>query len=185
MAHSHDHGHAPDYRAAIEEQRAAKDAFFRASPHSPLPDDQRTSFGGLAYFPVGEAYSIDGLSLLPYVGDGPAAFAMPTSDDRTRDAHRAGSFVFEIRGLRQVLTAYELPETSGHGLFVPFLDATSGIETYGAGRYLDVEPDHDGLYTIDFNLAYHPFCAYAPHYSCPLTPAENRLGVRVEAGERS
>jgi uncharacterized protein (DUF1684 family) len=69
-------------------------------------------------------------------------------------------------------------------VFVPFLDATSGKETYGAGRYLDLEPDEDGTYAIDFNLAYHPSCVYSPRFSCPLTPAENRLPVRIEAGER-
>src|SRR5438477_496219 len=69
-------------------------------------------------------------------------------------------------------------------LFLPFLDATSGTETYGAGRYLDLEPDEDGTYAIDFNLAYHPSCVYAPQFSCPLTPAENRLPVPIEAGER-
>jgi uncharacterized protein (DUF1684 family) len=69
-------------------------------------------------------------------------------------------------------------------MFLPFLDATSGSETYGAGRYLDLEPDEDGTYAIDFNLAYHPSCVYAPQYSSPLTPAENRLPIRIEAGER-
>ena len=69
-------------------------------------------------------------------------------------------------------------------LFVPFVDATSGSETYGAGRYLDLEPEDDGTYTLDFNLAYHPSCVYDPKFSCPLTPSENRLPVRIEAGER-
>ena len=69
-------------------------------------------------------------------------------------------------------------------VFVPFIDATSGHETYGAGRYLDLEAEPDGTYSLDFNLAYHPYCVYAPTYSCPLTPAENRLPVRIEAGER-
>jgi uncharacterized protein (DUF1684 family) len=55
-------------------------------------------------------------------------------------------------------------------VFLPFLDATSGSETYGAGRYLDLEPDEDGTYAIDFNLAYHPSCVYSPRFSCPLTP---------------
>jgi len=69
-------------------------------------------------------------------------------------------------------------------LFVPFLDGTSGRETYGAGRYLDLAPEDDGTWTLDFNLAYHPSCVYDPEYSCPLTPAENRLPIRIEAGER-
>lgn len=69
-------------------------------------------------------------------------------------------------------------------LFVPFLDATSGSATYGAGRYLDLDPEPDGSYVLDFSLAYQPFCAYSADYSCPLTPPENRLAVSIEAGER-
>ena len=82
-----------------------------------------------------------------------------------------------------MLAAYKLAHSDG-SLFVPFLDATSGPETYGAGRYLDVEPEPDGTYVLDFNAAYHPYCAHASDYSCPLTPAENRLPDRIEAGER-
>ncbi len=67
---------------------------------------------------------------------------------------------------------------------MPFRDATSGTETYGAGRYLDLEPLPDGSYDLDFNLAYSPYCAYSPSYSCPLPPPENRLGARILAGER-
>jgi len=97
----------------------------------------------------------------------------------------AGTFSFDLGGETRQLTAYELEGAHSDGrLFLPFLDATSGTETYGAGRYLDLEPDEDGTYAIDFNLAYHPSCVYAPQFSCPLTPAENRLPVRIEAGER-
>jgi uncharacterized protein (DUF1684 family) len=67
---------------------------------------------------------------------------------------------------------------------VPFADATSGTETYGAGRYLDIEREDDGTYSLDFNLAYHPSCVYDVKFSCPLTPAENRLRVPIRAGER-
>jgi uncharacterized protein (DUF1684 family) len=67
---------------------------------------------------------------------------------------------------------------------VPFVDATSGSETYGAGRYLDIEREEDGTYSLDFNLAYHPSCVYDARFSCPLTPAENRLAVSIRAGER-
>ena len=67
---------------------------------------------------------------------------------------------------------------------MPFLDATSGTETYGAGRYLDIGREEDGTYSLDFNLAYHPSCVYDIKFSCPLTPAVNRLSVPVRAGER-
>ncbi len=181
--HRHDHQRpSADARDAdISDLRSAKDAFFRTSPRSPLPPETRASFGGLAYFPVDRAYRVEGLELAPYGGDGPREFSIPTSDGGLRPARRAGSLRFELAGRALSLTAYDL---GGGGLFVPFQDATSGSETYGAGRYLDLEPEPDGTYVLDFNLAYHPYCAYSPDYSCPLTPAENRLPVRVAAGER-
>src|SRR5258707_1321176 len=109
---------------------------------------------------------------------------IPTSDGQLRPARRAGTFTFDLDGTPRRLTAYTFESSPSKSLFVPFLDQTSGHETYGAGRYLDLEPDDDGTYAIDFNLAYHPSCVYAPQYSCPLTPAENRLDARIEAGER-
>lgn len=166
---------------AIEAERAAKDDAFRRSPQSPIPAERRDTFTGLAYFPVDPAYRLEGVALSPYAGDGPEAFLMPTSTDEMRRAWRAGTFLFELSGQPLSLVAYDLGNGS---LFVPFQDATSGGETYGAGRYLDLEPELDGTFTLDFNLAYFPYCAYSPDYSCPLTPAENRLPVRVEAGER-
>ena len=182
--HEHEHEHDLDYAGEVEAYRAAKDAAFRASPSSPIPEAERARFDGLPYFAVDPGLRFEGLDLEPYTGSEPEAFEIPTSDGRLRPAHRAGSFTFDLSGERRALTAYTLDGGHGHSLFVPFLDATSGRETYGAGRYLDLEPEEDGSYVLDFNLAYHPFCVYAPSYSCPLTPAENRLPVRIEAGER-
>ena len=92
--------------------------------------------------------------------------------------------MFDVAGEAQRLTALQLANSSGDALFVPFKDATNGTETYGAGRYLDLEPMPDGTYDLDFNLAYSPFCAYSPSYSCPLPPPENRLTSRITAGEQ-
>ena len=184
MSHGHEALGAATYGRAVEAERSAKDAFFHSSTHSPLDPSAREAFRGLDYFPVDATYRIVRVRLLPYVGDRPVAFVMPTSDGRNRDATRAGSFVFEIGGVRQILTAYRFPGAGDKTLFVPFLDATSGSETYGAGRYLDVEAERDARFVLDFNLAYHPYCAYSPFFSCPLTPAENRLDIRIEAGER-
>jgi uncharacterized protein (DUF1684 family) len=182
--HHHDHGPL-DYASAVAEFRADKDEFFKTNAGSPIPPEERDAFAGLPYFPVNEGLVFDGLGLEPYDGDEPTSFQIPTSDDRLRPARRAGTFTFDVDGEPRRLTAYELEGAHGDGsVFVPFLDATSGRETYGAGRYLDLEPDDDGTYTIDFNLAYHPSCVYSPRFSCPLTPAENRLPIRIEAGER-
>lgn len=173
------------YRRALTAERAAKDAFFRTSLQSPLEPRDQASFTGLAYYPVDPAFQVPALPLLPYRGDGPATFDMPASDGQQRPAARVGSLVFTLGGVELALTAYRFQDRPEHGaLFVPFIDETSGRETYGAGRYLDLEASPDGEYVLDFNLAYHPFCAYSPYFSCPLTPAENRLAVAVRAGER-
>ena len=184
--HEHHHHEGPhDYRSAIEGYRAEKDAFFKSAPGSPIPHAERDAFTGLPYYPVEEDLVFEGLTPEPYTGTEPTTFQIPTSDNKLRPARRAGVFTLELEGEPRRLTAYELEGAHGDGrLFLPFLDATSGTETYGAGRYLDLEPDEDGTYAIDFNLAYHPSCVYAPQFSCPLTPAENRLSVPVRAGER-
>ena len=190
MASDDDHDHDPhahrehSYQAAISGYRAEKDEFFKSSPNSPIPEDERPAFKGLPYYPIAEDLLVEGLQLEPYAGDEPSSFEIPTSDGKLRPAHRSGTFSFELGGEPRRLTAYQLDGGRGDSLFVPFLDQTSGRETYGAGRYLDLEPDEDGTYAIDFNLAYHPSCVYAARFSCPLTPAENRLATRIEAGER-
>ena len=131
---------------------------------------------------IDEGLRLERLRLEPYRGDQPVDFAIPTSDGQLRPARRAGAFAFEIGGTRCTLTAYVLEGSDAHALFVPFLDKTSGSETYGAGRYLDLEPEEDGTYSIDFNMAYHPSCVYDPIWSCPLAPLENRLAVPANHG---
>lgn len=181
----HHHDHEPlDYGEAIRAFRSDKDAYFRTAPGSPLPPAERADFPGLPYFDVDETLAFEGLVLEPYRGDEPTTFAIPTSDNRLRPATRAGVFRFEVGGTACSLTAYTFDGSESGSLFVPFLDGTTGIESYGAGRYLDLEAEEDGTYILDFNLAYHPSCVYDLRFSCPLTPAENRLPVRIEAGER-
>jgi uncharacterized protein (DUF1684 family) len=183
--HQHHHEHRPiGYTETIEQFRAEKDAYFKTGGGSPIPEAEREAFTGLPYFPVDPSMRFEDRALGPYTGTQPSNFQIPTSDGRLRPAHRAGVLAFDLGGERRTLTAYTFEGGDDLSLFVPFLDSTSGTETYGAGRYLDLDPVEDGSYTLDFNLAYHPSCAYDPKYSCPLTPAENRLPIRVEAGER-
>jgi uncharacterized protein (DUF1684 family) len=182
--HEHEHHHVLSYEDAVAALRADKDEFFKSSPHSPIPAAEREAFQGLPYYPVDASLVFDDLALDPYVGDEPTRFEMPTSDGRLRPSERAGVFHFPLDGVDRTLTAYVFEGSHSHSVFVPFVDTTSGSETYGAGRYLDLEPEEDGTYSLDFNLAYHPSCVYDPKYSCPLTPAENRLPVAIRAGER-
>ena len=186
--HEHEHQHHEHrpftYEEAIAGFRADKDSFFQTNPHSPVPADERETFTGLPYYAIDPDWRFEDLHLEPYRGDEPSDFQIPTSDGQLRPAHRAGVLRFERDGEGRGLTAYTFDGGDERSLFVPFLDATSGRATYGAGRYLDLEQEDDGTYSLDFNLAYHPSCVYDPRYSCPLTPAENRLPMPIEAGER-
>ena len=182
--HDHHHQHVLAYPDAVRAYRADKDRAFRTAANSPVPAEERAAFPGVPYFEVDEDLVFEELSLAPYEGAEPVAFQIPTSDGRLRPAERAGVFRFEVDGVACSLTAYTFEGDQGDSLFVPFLDGTTGVESYGAGRYLDLEREDDGTYILDFNLAYHPSCVYDPRFSCPLTPAENRLTVRIEAGER-
>ncbi len=187
-AHDHAHGHHEhepvEYGDAVRGFREDKDDYFRTGAGSPLPAAERAGFGGLPYFAIDEALRFEGLRLEQYVGNEPTSFTIPTSDNKLRPAERAGTFRFNVGSVPCWLTAYTFEAGEPGSVFVPFLDGTTGAETYGAGRYLDLEPEEDGTYDLDFNLAYHPSCVYDMRFSCPLTPAENRLPVRIEAGER-
>ncbi len=91
---------------------------------------------------------------------------------------------FEVGGEPTQVTLFA--SEGSRELFLPFRDATSGTQTYGAGRYLEVEPASlDGTVEVDFNYAYNPYCAYNPQWSCPIPPGENWLAVPIGAGEQS
>jgi uncharacterized protein (DUF1684 family) len=154
--HHHDHGHdhgQVQYPDAVRAFRADKDEFFRTSSRSPLPAAERAGFEGLPYFDVDENLVFEDLALEPYGGTEPTSFQMPTSDGRLRPAERAGVLRFDVEGVPCSLTAYTFEGGGGESLFVPFLDGTSGRESYGAGRYLDLEPEEDGTYSLDEGLA--------------------------------
>ncbi len=163
---------------ALTRHREHKDEFFQHSPQSPLPHERRHGFGGLSYYEPNP----DLVFTLPVDGDVEGELDVQTSDGQVRRYRRVGRVTFDVDGEPAELTLYS---TGHHGYFVPFRDKTSGQETYGAGRYLELEPNEDGTVTIDFNYAYNPFCAYDEAYSCPLPPIENWLRVPIEAGEKS
>jgi uncharacterized protein (DUF1684 family) len=110
---------------------------------------------------------------------------MQTSTGDTQVFLPAARASFAIDGKQHTITLYRGENSGPLDYFVPFRDATSGRETYGAGRYLDVSADRFGRVVLDFNDAYNPYCAYNEQWSCPLPPAENWLTVPIEAGEKS
>jgi uncharacterized protein (DUF1684 family) len=97
---------------------------------------------------------------------------------------RVGVLEFTLHGQPLRLSAFVEVGQRDDRLFVPFTDLTSGKETYQAGRYLDISRSATGVYVVDFNLAYNPYCYYNPTYDCPYPPKENRLQVAIRAGEK-
>jgi uncharacterized protein len=103
-----------------------------------------------------------------------------------RKMQLVGTLEFTFEGERRSLGAFVEDGTQQiTNLFVPFADLTTGMDTYAAGRYLDIEPTTTGYYTIDFNRAYNPYCAYNATYECPFPPPSNRLNVAIRAGEKA
>lgn len=159
--------------------RAEKDEFFRTDHHSPLQHEQTHHFNGLEYFPENPDLVVVS-ELEPHPEGG-----VVTMDTSTGEAHvydRVGVISFRVDGEPAQVTLYR--PKGEDSLFLPFRDALSGKETYGAGRYVDVAPEHNGHVVIDFNYAYNPSCAYNPEFSCALPPRENWLQVPIRAGEK-
>jgi hypothetical protein len=121
----------------LDEFRADKDAFFRGDPRSPLPPERRASFEGLTYFPADDALVIRGPLETEGV-DREERIVMQTTTGGEQAYRRAGIVRFEVEGEPARLTLFASDDA--HDLFLPFRDATSGKETYGAGRYLEVDP---------------------------------------------
>jgi len=164
----------------LDDFRRAKDEFFRDEPDSPLAASQRQAFAGLAYYDENPALALE-LEARPF--EERELLSMQTSTGGEATYERWGRIEFEVEGEAAALTLFRDPH-AGH-FFLPFQDANAGGETYGAGRYLEVEPAGDGRLWVDFNYAYNPYCAYNEHWSCPIPPAENRLKVAIRAGERA
>jgi hypothetical protein len=161
----------------LQKFRADKDRFFATDAHSPLTHEQKHHFEGLHYFPENRS-----LRLQVAIEEFPEqeTVKMLTSTGETQTYTRHGRIRFTVEGQEVALTVY----VSGEDFFLPFADSLAGVETYGAGRYLEPEPVGEGKFLVDFNLAYNPYCAYNEAWSCPVTPAENRIKAPIRAGEK-
>jgi hypothetical protein len=157
--------------------RAEKDDFYARHPQSPLTAEQKRGFQGLNYFPENPALRLE---VDVETSSASENIQIQTTGGQPQTYQRFSRFKFVVDGQPVELTIYK-NET---GYFLPFVDSLAGKETYPAGRYLEPEKLHSGKFLVDFNLAYNPYCAYNEQWSCPITPAENRLKVAVRAGEK-
>lgn len=174
-----------DYTEQVEDFRQRKDAHFAAGK-GPLDPSVLSQFTGLSYYPPDISWRF----LLPLE---PVQSAAPevefqTSSGEPRFMTKLGEVALPFPDHEHRLSVFApLGEDAPARAFIPFRDQTSGGETYGAGRYLDAPIHRDGVEVwveVDFNLAYHPYCAYGDGWTCPLPPAENVLPLAVRAGER-
>ncbi len=166
-------------------ERKARDAFFRSNPRSPIPDKDRAAFKGLEYYPIQDSLRFR-VRLHRYPV--PEKVQLATNTGELRDGLKYGYFEFQVQGNVCRLQVYRMEDSSDSGrpyLFLPFRDATTGVETYPAGRYLDLIENTSGIYDLDFNRAYNPYCAYNEEFSCPIPPEANRLSIPVRAGEKN
>lgn len=177
------------YEAQILQDRADKDAYFRTDD-GPLLPENRVSFKGLAYFPVDSSYRIPARLVIDDVDRDTILQLDQKATAKKRRVRRIGKLHFTL-ALKDAppasyeLTAFvEVDSPDVNRLFVPFTDVTSNKETYGGGRYLELNKTATGLYDLDFNRAYHPFCVFNPGFECPVPPRENRLIAAIRAGER-
>jgi uncharacterized protein (DUF1684 family) len=177
---------AADPRAAWDRWRVGREDLFRSHPQSPIEPPRRGTFPGLPFFDYDRSYRV----LATVRPADPESYDIESSGDGTFRFTRFAVAEFDVLGQPLSLECYWLAGYGG-GLFLSFRDGTSGKETYGAGRYLldtvkgaDLGMDADRL-LLDFNFAYNPSCAYDPAWVCPLTTPANRLGIRIEAGEKT
>ena len=161
--------------------RKIKDREF-SGVNSIVPLDRQAWMVPLRYYEPDASYRVPAQLT---IGDEQPIFEIPTSTGQFRTVQRVGTLQFVLKGESMNLAALvELPVENSDHLFVPFRDETSGSDTYPAGRYLDLPNTQTGIYDLDFNRAYHPYCYFNEEYECPFPPPENRLATEIRAGER-
>ena len=170
-----------DYVSRLVADREAKDAQF-LEEDEPVPKSRKAELLPLAYFPIEPDYNVPAV-LKPAAEE--TVVLMPTSTGAQRRSRIVGTMEFVLKGQPQKLMASVDAEASNLDLLtVMFSDLTSGTETYPAGRYIEFQRNATGIYELDFNRAFHPYCYYNESYECPYPPPENRMKIPIRAGER-
>ncbi len=176
-----------DHTAQIKGFQYKINSEFSDKEHTPLTTDDFITFKSLDFFPIDSVYNIKAKFELENT---PKTFAMPTTTDRLAMYKNYGKATFTLEGKKLILHIYQNQELikkdeyKNH-LFIPFTDKTNGNETYGGGRFIDLEIPEGDTIIIDFNKAYNPYCAYNIKYSCPIPPKENYLDAAIKSGVKA
>ncbi len=170
---------------SLAEHRAQIETDYLKSADSPFDKELKAGFAGFSYFAGDSAFCVPAEFEL---SANAKVFAMPSFNGKTLPFRKYGVFHFQLGGARRSLGAYQrmdLPTDQRQWVLVPFRDLTTGHETYGGGRYLQVDLPLPAHLTLDFNRAFNPLCAYKSVFTCPIPPAENWLKLRIPAGEKT
>ncbi len=165
--------------------RKERDQFFKTHQRSPLAPAQKRRFKGLDYFAFNPKYYFSGQIRreILHINDPNYYATFLTNKGTSKRYIRYGKFHFNLDGKAYAIEVYKsiLSDT----LFIPFKDLTNGKETYEGGRYIDAEILPGYKMVLDFNMAYHPSCAYNEKFICALPPRENMLDIPIKAGEKN
>ena len=163
--------------------RQSAEAFFRSNPQSPFNQENAALFTGIKWYPPDIHFCFTS-KLFRYAQPEHVTILGTKGDERNYIKY--GYFTIPYNNEDYKITVYKEVGSDVNRLSVWFTDETSGKETYDVGRYIDIEDEHGDpnyLYTIDFNKAYNPYCAYSPRYSCAVPRREDHLPIAVHAGE--
>lgn len=171
------------YIEKVEKERERQFKFIKFNVESPLNEEQRRSFQLLTFYDINPLYRVKA-RLIPI--ENKKVREVPLTDGSKEKYIEHSYAEFELGGqTNKLLLLQSVKETDMRNFFLAFADETSGKETYGGGRFLNLRQDGKNSITIDFNLAYNPYCAYNPDYACPLPPKENLMTIAIEAGEKN
>jgi len=181
--HSYTDDQVIQYKQDFEKYIKEKDDYCK-SDDSPLLKEDIPNFKGLHYFEYDPNFRFEGPI---HIYENPDTVIIYGSKKDERPSIKYGYFEFsfnENKHQLQIFKIFPKKPQQGDYLFLGFTDATSNKETYGGGRYVNLELNEENFYIVDFNYAYNPYCAYNPKYSCAIPSRENHLSIAIEAGEK-
>jgi len=181
--HSYSDEQVAQFKQDFEKYINEKNEYCKSND-SPLLKDDKPDFKGLHYFDYNPNFRFEGPI---HIYEKPDTVKIYGTKNDERPSLKFGYFEFSLDGKINQLQIFKIlrknPQQNDY-LFLGFTDATSNEETYGGGRYINLELNEENFYLVDFNYAYNPYCAYNPRYSCAIPTRENHLELAVKAGEK-
>lgn len=170
------------YLEKIEKERERQYKFIKFNIDSPLTEEQKKNFKELDFFAIDPSYKVRAKMVEL---EEKKMVELPMTDGSVEKYLKHSFAEFDLNGKPQkLLLLQSMKEADKRNFFLAFADETSGEETYGGGRYINLRQDGKNSITIDFNLAYNPYCAYNPDFACPLPPKENIMQIPIPVGEK-